>query len=405
MSTTTRAASAPTPALRASSSTLQDFFELDALYTSEERLIRDSVREFVRSEILPHVGDWWLEGHFPADLPRKFGELGMLGVTLPEEYGGAGASATAYGLLNREVEYGDSGMRSFVSVQSSLVMYPVFRYGREALKRAWLPRLASGEAIGCFGLTEPDAGSDPGSMRTRCRRVGDEWIVNGVKRWITSGSSAHVAVVWARDEADGTVRGFLVETASPGFAAVDIKTKASMRASVTSELYLDDVVVSEASRLEVEGLRGPLSCLNQARYGIAWGVLGAGFACLEEAASYVDDRPVFGMPLAGKQLVQASLADMFSSLTKGALLAYHLGRLKEQGKDTPARVSMAKRDNVRAALSAARSARDLLGGNGITTEYGAIRHMLNLETVATYEGTDTVHTLVLGREITGHNAF
>jgi glutaryl-CoA dehydrogenase len=405
MATTTRAASAPTAAAPASAATLQDFFELEALYTSEERLIRDSVREFVRAEILPQVGDWWQDGHFPADLPRKFGEMGMLGVTLPEEYGGAGASATAYGLLNREVEYGDSGMRSFVSVQSSLVMYPLFTYGREALKRAWLPRLASGEAIGCFGLTEPDAGSDPGAMRTRCRRVGDEWVVNGVKRWITSGSTSHVAVVWARDEEDGTVRGFLIETDTPGFSAVDIKTKASMRASVTSELYLDDVVVPDASRLDVTGLRGPLSCLNQARYGIAWGVLGAGFACLEEAAAYVEDRPVFGMPLAGKQLVQASLADMFSDLTKGALLAYHLGRLKEQGKDTPARVSMAKRDNVRAALAAARSARDLLGGNGITTEYGAIRHMLNLETVATYEGTDTVHTLVLGREITGHNAF
>ena len=405
MATTTRAASAPIAAAPATAATLQDFFELEALYTNEERLIRDSVREFVRAEILPHVGDWWQDGHFPADLPRKFGEMGMLGVTLPEEYGGAGASATAYGLLNREVEYGDSGMRSFVSVQSSLVMYPLFTYGREALKRAWLPRLASGEAIGCFGLTEPDAGSDPGAMRTRCRRVGDEWVVNGVKRWITSGSTSHVAVVWARDEEDGIVRGFLIETDTPGFSAVDIKTKASMRASVTSELYLDDVVVPEASRFDVTGLRGPLSCLNQARYGIAWGVLGAGFACLEEAAAYVEDRPVFGMPLAGKQLVQASLADMFSGLTKGALLAYHLGRLKEQGRDTPPRVSMAKRDNVRTALAAARSARDLLGGNGITTEYGAIRHMLNLETVATYEGTDTVHTLVLGREITGHNAF
>jgi glutaryl-CoA dehydrogenase len=394
-----------TLAAPATTGVLQDFYELDALYTSEERLIRDSVREFVRAEILPHVGDWWQEGRFPSDLPRKFGELGVLGVTLPEEYGGAGASATAYGLLNREIEYGDSGMRSFVSVQSSLVMYPLHRYGREALKRAWLPRLASGEAIGCFGLTEPDAGSDPGSMRTRCRRVGDEWVLNGVKRWITSGTTAHVAIVWARDEADGTVRGFSVPTDTAGFSAIDIKTKASMRASVTSELYLDDVVVREADRLEVEGLRGPLSCLNQARYGIAWGVLGAGFACLEEAAAYVDDRPVFGQPLASKQLVQASLADMLAELTKGSLLAYHLGRLKEAGRDTPARVSLAKRDNVRAALGAARAARDLLGGNGITTEYGAIRHMLNLETVATYEGTDTVHTLVLGREITGHNAF
>jgi glutaryl-CoA dehydrogenase len=389
----------------AATAALQDFYELDALYSSEERLIRDSVREFVRAEILPHVGEWWQEGHFPSDLPRKFGELGMLGVTIPEEYGGAGASATAYGLLNREVEYGDSGMRSFVSVQSSLVMYPIHRYGSEGLKRSWLPRLAAGEAIGCFGLTEPDAGSDPGSMRTRCRKVGDDWVLRGVKRWITSGTTAHVAIVWARDEADGTVRGFVVPTDTHGFSALDIKTKASMRASVTSELYLDDVVVRDADRLDVAGLRGPLSCLNQARYGIAWGVLGAGFACLEEAAAYVEDRPVFGRPLASKQLVQASLADMLAELTKGSLLAYHLGRLKEQGRDTPARVSLAKRDNVRAALHAARAARDLLGGNGITTEYGAIRHMLNLETVATYEGTDSVHTLVLGREITGHNAF
>ena len=399
---TTTAPSRPVPA---SSRSLQDFFDLDALYTAEERMIRDSVREFVRGEILPHVGEWWQEGVFPADLPRRFGEMGMLGVTMPERFGGAGASYTAYGLLNREIEYGDSGMRSFVSVQSSLVMYPIHAYGSETMQETWLPRLATGAAIGCFALTEPDAGSDPGAMRTRCRKVGGDWVITGVKRWITSGSRSDLAIVWARDEADDTVRGFLVETDRDGFAAVDIKTKASMRASVTSELYLDEVAVPDANRLAVEGLRGPLSCLNQARYGIAWGVLGAGFFCLEEAAAYVEDRPVFGMPLAGKQIVQASLADMWADLTKGSLLAFHLGRLKEDGKDTPARVSMAKRDNVRAALGAARAARDLLGGNGITTEYGAIRHMLNLETVATYEGTDTVHTLVLGREITGRNAF
>ena len=384
---------------------LQDFYDLDALFAPEERLIRDSVREYVRGELLPHVGEWWLDGTFPDDLPRRFGAMGLLGLTLPERFGGAGASATAYGLLNREIEYADSGLRSFVSVQSSLVMYPIHAYGSESLQTAWLPRLASGEAVGCFGLTEPDAGSDPGAMRTRCRRVGDEWVLTGVKRWITSGSRADVAVVWARDVDDGTVRGFLVETDRDGFSAVDIKTKASMRASVTSELYLDEVSVPDANRLVVEGMRGPLSCLNQARFGIAWGVLGAGFACFDEAAAYVDDRPVFGVPLAAKQLVQASLADMLAGLTKGSLLAYHLGRLKEAGKDTPARVSLAKRDNVRTALAVARAARDLLGGNGITTEYGAVRHMLNLESVITYEGTDAVHTLVLGREITGHNAF
>ena len=396
---------APSRHAPASSRTLQDFYGIDALYTPEERLIRDSVREFVRSEILPHVGEWWLHGTFPEDLPRRFGAMGLLGVTLPERFGGAEASYTAYGLLNREIEYGDSGMRSFVSVQSSLVMYPLHAYGSEALQDAWLPRLVSGEAVGCFGLTEPDAGSDPGAMRTRCRRVGEEWVITGVKRWITSGSRAHVAIVWARDADDDAVRGFVVETDREGFSALDIKTKASMRASITSELYLDEVVVPDANRLAVEGLRGPLSCLNQARFGIAWGVLGAGFACFEEAAAYVEDRPVFGVPLAAKQMVQASLADMLGELTKGSLLAYHLGRLKDDGKDTPARVSLAKRDNVRAALAVARAARDLLGGNGITTEYGAIRHMLNLETVATYEGTDTVHTLILGREITGHNAF
>ena len=389
----------------ASSRTLQDFYGLESLYSTEELLIRDSVREFVRAELVPHVGQWWSEGSFPADLPRRFGALGILGVTLPERFGGSGASHTAYGLLNRELEYADSGLRSFVSVQSSLVMYPIDAFGSEALRSAWLPGLASGEVVGCFGLTEPDAGSDPGAMRTRCRRVGDEWVLTGVKRWITNGSLAQLAVVWARDEDGGTVRGFVVETDRDGFRAHDVKTKASMRASVTSELYLDEVVVPAAACLAVEGLRGPLSCLNQARYGIAWGVLGAGFACLEEAAAYVEDRPSFGAPLAGKQLVQAALADMLGELTKGSLLAFHLGRLKDGGQDTPARVSLAKRDNVRAALGVARAARDLLGGNGITTEYSAIRHMLNLESVATYEGTDTVHTLILGREITGRSAF
>ncbi|MEJ2288829.1 MAG: acyl-CoA dehydrogenase family protein [Deinococcales bacterium] len=351
-----------TRAATATAVSLEDFYDLDALYTPEERMIRDSVRDFVRSEILPNVAEWWREDVFPESLPRRFGELGVLGATLPEAYGGADASYLAYGLINREVEYADSGMRSFVSVQSSLVMYPIHRYGSETLKKTWLPRLASGEAVGCFGLTEPDAGSDPGAMRTRVRRVGDEYVINGVKRWITNGSRADVAIVWARDEDSGDVLGFAVETERQGFQAVDIKTKASMRASVTSELYLDDVVVPAANRLDVTGLRGPLSCLNQARFGIAFGVLGAAQACFDEVTAYV-------------------------------------------GGDRPSRVSLAKRDNVRTALAVARAARDLLGGNGITTEYASIRHMLNLETVATYEGTDTVHTLVLGREITGTSAF
>lgn len=396
MTTSTRRSAAPA---------LTDFYEIDALYSSEERLIASSVRDYVRSEILPHVGQWWQDGHFPKELARSFGELGALGVTLPEEYGGAGASYSAYGLVCREIEYVDSGMRSFVSVQSSLVIYPIHAYAEEEVKREWLPRLASGEAVGCFGLTEPDAGSDPGAMLTRCRRVGDEWVLNGVKRWITSGSRADVAVVWARDEESGEVLGFVVPTETDGFSAVDITTKASMRASVTSELYLDDVVVADRYRLRVEGLRGPLSCLNQARFGIAFGVMGAAQACFDEAALYVSDRPAFGEPLAAKQIVQERLADMLSENTKGMLLAYRLGRLKEEGKDHPARVSLAKRDNCRSALMVARAARDLLGGNGITTEYAAIRHMLNLETVATYEGTDTVHSLVLGRQITGINAF
>jgi len=395
----------PTTPEAKTSRELQDFYEIDALHTPEERMIRDSVREFVRSELLPHVGEWWREGLFPDHLPRAFGEMGMLGVALPERYGGAGASYTAYGLLNREIEYADSGLRSFVSVQSSLVMWPIHEYGSDAMKEAWLPRLASGEAVGCFGLTEPDAGSDPGAMTTRCRKVGDEWIVRGVKRWITSGTRADVAIVWARDDDSGRVLGFLVETDRAGFSAEDIKTKASMRASVTSELHLDEVAVPDANRLNVVGLRGALSCLNQARFGIAFGVLGAGFATFEESVRYLEERPSFGVPLTGKQIVQSKLADMLGELTKGSLLAYQLGRLKEAGKDTPARVSLAKRDNVRAALGVARAARDLLGGNGITTEYAAIRHMLNLETVSTYEGTDTVHTLILGREITGRAAF
>ncbi len=384
---------------------LSDFYQLDDLYTADERALRDGVRDFVRSEMLPHVGDWWLAGEFPREIAKQFGELGALGVTLEEEYGGAGASYSAYGLICREIEYVDSGLRSFVSVQSSLVMFPIRAYASEAIKREWLPRLASGEAVGCFGLTEPDAGSDPGSMRTRVRKVGDEYVLNGVKRWITSGSRADVAIVWAKEEDSGEILGFVVETEREGFKAVDIKTKASMRASVTSELYLDDVVVPKGNRLDVVGLKGALSCLNQARFGIAFGVIGAAQACFDEAAAYVADRPVFGMPLAGKQIVQASLADMLSEITKGSLLSQRLGRLKEQGLDHPSRVSLAKRDNCRSALAVARASRDLLGGNGITTEYAAIRHMLNLETVATYEGTDTVHTLVLGRQITGLNAF
>ena len=386
-------------------SELGDFYDLEPLYSAEERRLRDRTREFIASEVIPSVGDWWQTETFPEDLPRKFGELGVLGVTLPERYGGAAASPTAYGLVCRELEYGDSGLRSFVSVQSSLVMYPLHRYAAEKLRQTWLPRLATGAAVGCFSLTEPDAGSDPASMKTTARRVGGEYVLSGHKRWATNGLIADVAVVWAKDEDTGVVQGFVVDTKAPGFKAVAIPGRASLRASVSAELKLSEVVVPAANRLEVEGLRGPLSCLNQARFGIAFGALGAGFACFDEVARYVQERNVFGVPLAHKQLVQAKLADMLAELTKGSLLAYHLGRLKAEGQDTPARVSLAKRDNVRAALRVAREARDLLGGNGITTAFASIRHMLNLESVSTYEGTDAVHTLVLGREITGHNAF
>lgn len=384
---------------------MSDFYELDALYTQDERLIQQSAREFLRAEFLPHVAEWWQDGTFPAENAKKLGDMGLLGLTVPEEYGGAGASYSAYGLVCKEVEFVDSGLRSFVSVQSSLVMYPIFTYAKESVKKHWLPLLASGEAVGCFGLTEPDAGSDPGAMLTRAKKKGDEWVLNGVKRWITSGSRADVAIIWAKDEDSDDILGFVVDTKLAGFQAIDIKTKASMRASVTSELYLDDVVVREEDRLDSVGLKGALSCLNQARFGIAFGVMGAAQACFEEAVAYAEDRIIFGEPLAHKQITQARLADMMSEITKANLLSYRLGRLKEEGKDHPARVSLAKRDNCRSALKVARDARDLLGGNGITTEYVAIRHMLNLETVATYEGTDTIHTLILGRTITGTNAF
>lgn len=384
---------------------LRDPYRIDDLYAPEERMIRDAVRDYARSELEPHVGAWWEEGRFPEHLPRAFGELGLLGMTLPEQAGGAGASATAYGLACRELEYADSGLRSFMSVQNGLVAWPLHTYGSESLQARWLPTLISGEAIGCFGLTEPDAGSDPGSMRASCRRVGREWVLTGTKRWITSGSSAHLAIVWARDEESQRVLGFAVDTSDEGFRTVDVHHKASMRASVTSELHLEEVRVPESDRLDVVGLRGALSCLTKARFGIAFGALGAGAACFEEAAAYVSDRPAFGEPLAAKQLVQASLADMWSDLTKGSLLAHRLGRLEEAGEAGPMHVSMAKRDNVRTALAAARASRDLLGANGITTEYASIRHLLNLETVSTYEGTDAIHTLALGAHLTGHKAF
>jgi glutaryl-CoA dehydrogenase len=383
-----------------------DFYALEDLLTPEEREIQKAARRFLEKEALPHIRDWWEEGVFPTHLIPKFGEMGFLGPTLPPEYGGAGVSSAAYGLMAYELERVDSGLRSFASVQSSLVMYPIYAFGSEAQKREFLPRLARGEMVGCFGLTEPDGGSDPyGNMKTKARLEGDTWVLTGTKMWITNGNLAHIAIVWAKDEA-GRVLGFIVPTDSKGFQAREVKHKMSLRASVTSELILDEMRVPESLRLpKAEGLKAPLSCLTQARFGIAWGAMGALEAVYAEAVAFAGSRTTFGEPIAKKQLVQAKLAEMLAWHTEGLLLAWRLARLKDEGKLKPAQVSLAKRQNVKKALEAARLARDILGGSGITLEYHAIRHMLNLETVYTYEGTHDIHTLVLGREITGLSAF
>jgi glutaryl-CoA dehydrogenase len=383
-----------------------DFYALEDLFTPEEREIQKAARRFLEKEALPHIRDWWEEGVFPTHLIPKFGEMGFLGPTLPPEYGGAGVSSAAYGLMAYELERVDSGLRSFASVQSSLVMYPIYAFGSEAQKREFLPRLARGEMVGCFGLTEPDGGSDPhGNMKTKARLEGDTWVLTGTKMWITNGNLAHIAIVWAKDEA-GRVLGFIVPTDSKGFQAREVKHKMSLRASVTSELILDEVRVPESLRLpKAEGLKAPLSCLTQARFGIAWGAMGALEAVYAEAVAFAGSRHTFGEPIAKKQLVQAKLAEMLAWHTEGLLLAWRLARLKDEGKLKPAQVSLAKRQNVKKALEAARLARDILGGSGITLEYHAIRHMLNLETVYTYEGTHDIHTLVLGREITGLSAL
>ncbi len=382
-----------------------DYYMLDGLLSDDERLTRDTVRRFVDREVLPHIGGWWLRGEFPRHLVRQLGDLGVLGANLPSEYGAAGINNIAYGLILQELERGDSGLRSFASVQGSLVMYPIYAYGSEAHRRHWLPRLACGEAIGCFGLTEPSAGSDPASMQTRARRRGNGWELTGSKMWITSGSLADVAVVWAKDD-DGEILGFLVERGTPGFTAHELKTKASMRASDTSELVLDGVRLGDDARLpDAKGLKAPLSCLTQARYGIAWGAVGAAMACFEEALSYARDRVAFGRPIAATQIIQARLADMLTELTKAQLLVYRLGQLKDQGLMRHTQVSLAKRNNVRVALEIARAARSILGAYGITLEYHAMRHSANLESVDTYEGTYDIHTLILGRDLTGFNAF
>jgi glutaryl-CoA dehydrogenase len=381
-----------------------DFLALDSLLSDTERDIRDTVRAFTRDRVVPNVGEWFENADAPiAELAPELGKLGVLGMHL-QGYGCAGASATAYGLACMELEAGDSGLRSFVSVQGSLAMFAIWRWGSEEQKQEWLPRMAAGEAIGCFGLTEPDAGSDPGSMRTRARRDGSDWILHGQKMWITNGSIADVAVVWAQTE-EG-VRGFLVPAGTPGFSSQDIHGKLSLRASVTSELLLDEVRLPDSARLpEVASLKGPLSCLNEARYGIVWGAVGAARSCYEAALSYATERVQFDRPIASFQIQQQKLSQMVLEVNRGALLALHLGRLKDAGALRPEQVSLGKLGNVDAALSVARAARQVLGANGVTLEYPVIRHMNNLESVLTYEGTADVHALVIGEAVTGISAF
>jgi glutaryl-CoA dehydrogenase len=381
-----------------------DYYGLEALLSDEERMVRDAVREWVETEFLPRIGAHHRAGTFPLELVPGLGELGVFGATL-KEYGCAGLSNVAYGLIMQELERGDSGLRSFASVQSGLVMYPIHRYGSEAQRERWLPALRSGTAIGCFGLTEPDHGSDPGGMTTRAVRAGDGYVLNGTKLWITNGSIADVAVVWAKDEG-GEIGGYLVERGTPGFSTLDIHGKFSMRASVTSELSFQDCRIPLANRLPgAAGLKAPLACLSQARYGIAWGAIGAAMACYDWALQYARTRVQFGKPIAGFQLVQQKLVWMVREITKAQLLALQLGRLKDGPGARPQQVSLAKMNNVWMALRTARLARDILGAAGIVDEHPVIRHLLNLETVVTYEGTHDIHTLIVGRDITGLDAF
>jgi glutaryl-CoA dehydrogenase len=381
-----------------------DFLDLDRLLSDEERLIRDTTRSFVGDRVLPEVAGWFERGELPRELAKELGDLGLLGMHL-QGYGCAGTNAVSYGLACLELEAGDSGARSFVSVQGSLAMYPIWRYGSEEQKRRWLPPMAAGEVIGCFGLTEPDFGSNPAGMRTSARRDGGDWVLNGTKMWITNGGIADLAVVWARTEDEG-VRGFLVPAGTPGFSTRDIGRKLSLRASVTSELVLEDCrLPGDAVLPEVRGMRGPLSCLNEARYGIVWGSMGAARACFQSALEYATTRVQFDRPIGGFQLTQQKLADMLVELSKGTLLALHLGRKKDEGRLAPEQVSLGKLNNVREALAIARTARTILGANGVTLEYPVIRHANNLESVLTYEGTSEVHSLILGQAVTGLAAF
>jgi len=381
-----------------------DYYELDALLSDEERITRDSVRSFVERECLPVIEQCHSREEFPRHLIPRMGELGIFGANL-RGYGCAGMNNVAYGLIMQELERADSGLRSMASVQGGLSMYAIYAYGSEEQKQRWLPPMARGEAIGCFGLTEPDHGSDPGGMETRAREASGDYVLSGVKRWITNGSIADISIVWAKTPPTGEIRGFLVERGTPGFSAHDIKGKFSLRASITSELVLEDVRVPRTALLpNVVGLKGPFGCLNQARYGIVWGALGAAMTCYETALSYAQQRVQFDRPIAGFQLVQQKLVDMVTEITKGQLLAHRLGQLKDAGRVRAQQISLAKRNNVSQALHVARLARDILGANGIVNEYPVIRHMLNLETVNTYEGTYDMHTLIVGRDLTGLDA-
>lgn len=381
-----------------------DYFNLSELFTEEEKLVRNTVREFVEDNILPKIEKHNREGTFPAELVPKMAELGIFGSTLPQKYGCAGLNNISYGLMMQELERGDSSIRSFASVQSSLVMYPIYTFGSEEQKDYWLPKMASGKAIGCFGLTEPDFGSNPGGMITKAEIHPDGFLLNGAKMWITSGTIADVALVWAK--LDGVVHGFLVEKGTKGFSAPETKGKHSLRASVTSELVFEDCLIPKENILPgVKGLKGPLMCLSQARYGIAWGAIGSAMACYDSALNYAKSRIQFDKPIASFQLVQEKLVYMATEITKGQLLSFQLGRLKDQGKEKPAQISMAKRNNVYHALEIARIARDILGANGILDEYPVMRHMANLESVKTYEGTHDIHTLIIGEDVTGIAAY
>jgi glutaryl-CoA dehydrogenase len=386
-----------------------DFYDMDGLLSEEERAVRDTVRSWVDSELMPVIGACYVEGRFPKELIPGMAELGLFGANLPEKYGCAGLNNVAYGLIMQELERGDSGIRSFASVQGALVMYPIHAFGSESQREYWLPRLASGAEIGCFGLTEPDFGSNPAGMITTARETADGWVLNGVKMWITNGSQATVSIIWAKTgEIDDTssIRGFIVPTNTPGFTGKDQKGKLSLRASDTSELHLQDVHVPKDAILPNSGgIKSPLMCLTQARYGIAWGGVGAAMACYDEARRYAANRIMFGKPIGQTQIQQERLANMLTEITKGQLLVLQLGRLKDAGKMKPAQVSLAKRNNVNMACDIAREARRLLGANGILIEYHSMRHLANLESVYTYEGTHDMHSLILGQEITGLAAY